>query len=250
MARIVSKTESYLGYGILLLLVIIASVIFLQQSRFSPAILKPDAFQPENVTQSTLPTSPLPKLNLYAPKGLVSLSSAETFGPENLSDKINGKAELYLSAGFVNLAAQRFAVEEDPGAWMEAFVYNMGSTRGSFAAYSLQRRLEADNLNLTEFAYKTENALYLVHGPYYLEMISSTDQDRMTELMLAFGRNFVQKTAVSQETINELALFPLQYIDRGSVTLLPANGFGFERFNSIFTAQYTIAKMELTAFLS
>jgi hypothetical protein len=241
MARTVSKTETYIGYGILLLLVIIAGAIFLQQSRFSSAILKPDAFQRENLTQ---------ELIAYAPKGLVSLSPTETFGPENLSDKIDGKAELYLSAGFVNLAAQRFAAEQDPEVWMEAFVYNMGSTRDSFAVYSLQRRFEAENLDLTKFAYKTENALYFIHGPYYLEIISSAAQDWVMELMLKFGRDFVQKVAASQETINELALFPLQYIHRDSITLLPSNGFGFDRFNWIFTAQYTIAAAELTAFIS
>ncbi len=126
----------------------------------------------------------------------------------------------------------------------------MGSIRGSFAVYSLQRRFEAEPLDVSEFAYKSENALYFVHGPYYLEIISSATQDKLTELMLMFGKNFVQKTTVSHEKINELALFPTQYLDGASISLQPSNGFGFDRFDSIFTAQYTIAKTELTAFLS
>ncbi len=109
MARTVSKTEACVGYGIILLLVIIASVIYLQQSRFNLAILTPGVLQAERTPQTSFRTGPLPDLVQYAPMGLVSLSPAETFAPDNLSDKINGKAELYLPAGFVRLSAQRFA---------------------------------------------------------------------------------------------------------------------------------------------
>ena len=126
----------------------------------------------------------------------------------------------------------------------------MGSIRNSFAVFSQQRRFEAENADLSEFAYKTENALYFVHGPYYVEIISSVARQGMAELMLAFGEDFVRKTAVSHERIYELDLFPSQDLVQGSISLLPSDAFGFEQFNSIFTAQYIIGETELTAFLS
>ncbi len=250
MIRTVGKTETYVGYGILVILGIIASAIFLEQFDYSSAILKSDALQPGSSSQSSQPSNASPNLIQHAQDGLNPLSAAETFRPENLSDKIDGKAELYLSAGFVYLSTQRFAAKEEAEWWLEAFVYDMGSIRNSFAVYSLQRRFEAENIDLSEFAYKTENALYFVHGPYYVEIISSVAQQGMTELMLAFGKDFVRKTAVSHERIYELDLFPTQDLDSGSISLLPSDAFGFDRFNSIFTAQYIIGETELTAFLS
>jgi hypothetical protein len=250
MARTVSKTEIYVGYGILLILVLITSMIFLEQFDYNSAILKPGAFKANSPAQSSLLGSPLLNLSQYAPAGLNPLSPAETFGPENLSDKINGKAELYLSAGFVLLSTQRFAAKENPGAWMEVFVYDMNSIRNSFAVYSLQRRYEAENIDLSQFAYKTENALFFVHGPYYVEIISSVAQEGMAQLMRSLGDNFVRKTVVSHVRIDEFGLFPSKYINKGSISLLPSDAFGFERFDSIFTAQYIIVDTELTAFLS
>jgi hypothetical protein len=250
MTRTISKTETFIGYGILLLLAIIASAIFLKQFNFNSAILKPGASPAESPTQLSLIRSASPNLIQYAPDGLNPLSPAETFGPETLSEKINGKAELYLSAGFVHLSTQRFAAKEEPEAWLETFIYHMGSIRNSFAVYSQQRRFEAENLDLSDFAYKTENALYFVHGPFYVEIISSVAQEEMLELMLTFGENLVQKTVVGHERIYELRLFPPEYLDKESISLLPSDGFGFERFDSIFTARYTIADTELTAFLS
>ncbi len=250
MARTVSKTESFVGYSVILLLMIITGGIFLEQSRFDQSVLKPGALQQELSTQPPSPFTPPQDLRHYAPQNLTSLSPAESFGPENLSDKINGKAELYLSAGFVRLVSQRFAIEDEPSAWMEAFIYDMGSPRGSYAVYSLQKRFEAKELELGDYGYGTENSLYFVHGPYYLEIVSSVAQERMAELMLSFGRNFISKTPVESNELNELALFPEKNLNRESISLIPSNGFGFEQFDSIFTAQYGVGDTELTAFLS
>ncbi|UCF01132.1 MAG: hypothetical protein JSV14_12190 [Deltaproteobacteria bacterium] len=169
---------------------------------------------------------------------------------ENLSDKINGKAELYLSAGFVRLVSQRFAIEDEPTAWMEAFIYDMGSTRGSYAVYSLQKRSEATELDTGDFAYRTENALYFVHGSYYVEIVASIAQERMVELILSFGDNFIRKTTAGSEAINEFILFPTKHLNKKSISLLPSDAFGFQQFDSIFTAQYEVGDTELTAFLS
>ena len=250
MARSVSKTESFVGYGIIFLLLIITGGIFLKQSRFDQSVLKPSTPQKELSTEARSPLSPMQDLLQYAPQSLTPLSPAESFGPDNLSDKIDGKAELYLSAGFVRLICQRFAIEDEPGTWMEAFIYDMGSPRGSYAVYSLQKRSEAGELDLGDYGYRAENALYFVHGPYYLEMVSSVAQERMAELMFSFARNFISKTPVESKQLNELDLFPKKNLNRESISLLPSNGFGFEQFDSIFTAEYSTGDTELTAFLS
>jgi hypothetical protein len=250
MARTVSKTESFVGYGVLLVLLLITAGILLSQSRFNPSVLTPGELQVKTRAHLYIPAISGPNLVQYAPQKLVALSPPEFFGPENLSDKINGKAELYLSAGFVGLTSQRFAIEDSPGVWMEAFIYHMDSTRSSFAVYSLQRRYEAKKLDIGDFAYRTENGLYCAYGPYYVEMVSSTAQEMMANLMLAFAENFIDGTTVSGDEIGELALFPTQNLKRETIALLPSDGFGFQRFDSMFTAQYEINDTELTAFLS
>jgi hypothetical protein len=250
MTRTVSKTEIWVGYAILLVLVVIAGGIFLKQSQYDQSILKPGVLQTESPSQVSPLTSSPQELTQFAPEGLTPLTPPEVFGSENLSDKINGKAELYLSAGFVNLASQRFAIEDEPTVWMEAFIYDMGSPRGSYAVYSLQKRSEATELDTGDFAYRTENALYFVHGSYYVEIVASVAQERIAELILSFGENFIGKTTAGSEVINEFILFPTKYLNQASISLLPSDAFGFQQFDSIFTAQYELGDTELTAFLS
>jgi hypothetical protein len=250
MARTVSKTESLVGYAIIFLLLIIATGMFIKQSRYNPAIIDFRTLEQKSITASISSLIPPPNPIQYAPEGLTALSPPEFFDPENLSDKIDGKAELYLSAGFVRLVCQRFASEDDTSAWMEAFIYDMGSPRGSYAVYSLQKRFEAREVELGDYGYGTENGLYVVHGPYYLEIVSSVTQKKMAALILAFGKNFIGKTPVESKELNEIALFPEKNLDKESISLIPSDGFGFHQFDSIFTAQYELRNTELTAFLS
>jgi hypothetical protein len=247
MARTPGRTESVIGYGILLVLLVIAGGVFLAQFRYNAAILTPSALQPESSSPSAVPR---PDLGALAPEGLVALSQPESFGPETLSEKIDGKAELYLSAGFMQLLTQRFSRKGNPGAWLELFLYDMGSSKNAFAVYSAQRREDGQRIDLGDFAYKTEDALFLVHGQYDVEVIAPALGKPSAEILPALGRAVVAKMKASREGMPELALFPSEHLERESISLLAADAFGFDRFRSVFTARYTLGDTELTAFLS
>lgn len=45
--------------------------------------------------------------------------------------------------------------------------YDMGNSQNAFSVFSAQRRKDADPLNLTRYAYRTSNAIFLIHGRYY-----------------------------------------------------------------------------------
>jgi hypothetical protein len=250
MARKIVKAERYTGYCILLALVVIAGGVLTKQFEYNPAILRPAEFKSAVDGEQPSSSTIYEGLARFVPEGMVVLSPPETFGPENLSDKINGKAELYLSAGFRQLHAQRFSISENPQAWQEIFVYDMGSPRGSFAVYSLQKRFDVEELDLGVFGYRTENALFFVHGQYYVEMVASVTQERMAGAMLAFARVFIEDIKTSQENLKEIGLFPPENLVKESISLIPADGFGYHRFDSIFTAQYALAETEMLAFLS
>jgi hypothetical protein len=94
------KLENFLSLSILLVLTTIATLIFLQQFRYSPAILQDDQMASYPAGQPASPETQQFSVLLSVPQKLTPLSPPEVFGPLNLSDKIDGKAGLYLSAGF------------------------------------------------------------------------------------------------------------------------------------------------------
>jgi hypothetical protein len=92
-----------------------------------------------------IPPAPLPPRNQPAlidttGSGYHPFSPPERFGPDTLYEKINGRADLYLSSGFVSLNTQRFAMDSTAGAWVEVFVYDMATPENAFSVFSMQRR--------------------------------------------------------------------------------------------------------------
>jgi hypothetical protein len=205
-----------------------------------PASPKPVA----SIPNESLPTLP-PELSVF--------SAPETFTADNLYDKIDGKADLYLTAGFVGLKCQRLALKAANDVWMEWFVYDMGTLPQAFSVFSLQRRAEAQTLDLTEFAYQTQNSLYFVCGRYYVEAVTAMPTEPMMAAMRTMARQFVAANPSGAMRIPELKLFPPENMEAGSQGLQMANAFGFDQFTNVFTAKYRVpdgaTNVEVLAFL-
>ena len=199
-----------LSMVILSILTVIAAGILITQSRYNPAILKFDELSP--AAGNTVHSSPPAPIEAFLPlpSGLKPLTAPEAFDTANLSDKINGKAELYLSAGFIGLVSQRFRDEAASDLWIESYVYDMGTGRNAFAVFSAQRREGAESLGLVQYAYRSSNAVFLVHGQYYLELIASQATGRMNQSMVALAGTFVDNTRAETVVIAEQDLFPPQ----------------------------------------
>ena len=159
-----SSRQTFSSLAILSLLIIIGVGVVLAQYRFNPAVLQKDDLLTSTEIISQAATPPSDKSWLPLPQGLAPLTPSEIFDAQNLSDKINGKAELYLSAGFTRLVSQRFKDEIVPDLWFEVFAYDMASGHNAFSVFSAQRREDGVSLDITPYSYRSSNALFFVHG--------------------------------------------------------------------------------------
>ena len=191
-------------------------------------------------------------IGILTPDGFKTYLEIETYNAGNLYEKINGKAPLYIEAGFVKLFTQRFISTDNEDLWMELFVFDMAAIRNAFSVYSVQKRADAQMLTLAEPqpCYKTSNGLYFVHGKFYVELIGSTESPALDKAMAGITVRFASQIAVDDGEITELALFPEENRIQGSFKLYIANAFGFEAFTDIFTCRYKLGDVSITAFLS
>jgi len=228
----------------------IGAAIYHRQSDFNPAVAAGRMMLSKN-------QQPAARGDAAAGSGwsgllpaMASLTPPEVFGEANLSDKIDGKADLYLSSGFRQLKSQRFKMTGDGDIWLEIFAYDMGSLENAFSVFSQQRREDAVPTEFGRFSYRTENALFFLHGPFYVEIIGSGGTAPLLGQMRIFSQNFIQSTPVNAGKLEELELFPGENMDPSSLALIAAGGFGYDRFNQIYTAGYTEGDTPMTAFLS
>ena len=244
------RWQTILSMVIISFLILIATGMIITQTRYNPAILQEDALLPAvNIDrQSTSPSSIEAFIPL--PPSLKPLTAPETFDSGNLSDKINGKAELYLSAGFSGLVSQRFRDEVLSDLWIEAFIYDMGEGQNAFAVFSAQRRENAESLDLTQYAYRSPNAVFLVHGQYYLELIASQASGQMIQSMEMLAAAFIRNTRIETIRIAEQDLFPKENLIADSISLIAADAFGYEKLNQVYAAEYSFEEGNIMAYLS
>ncbi len=248
-----SKTapqQTILSLIILGILAVISGGVFLAQFDDNPAVQQMAPILAAGDNSLTAAAANTERSLISSPPGQSPLSPPETFDAATLSDKINGKAELYLSAGFARLDSQRF---KDPAAgdvWMEIFVYDMQTPQNAFSVFSAQRRDDAQTLDVGQYAYQTPNAIFFVHGPFYVEIVASDISETIIQPMKAFADAFIADHPIQTQAIGEKELFPKKGLIETSISLVSADAFGYERFDQIYTAIYELQDGELMAYYS
>jgi len=253
------RLESAISIFLLAALFLIGFAVFIKQFDFDMSRFGIGAAAPLLPARgSKTIAEEKPPFDSLVPSGFKKLSEAETYIPENLYEKIDGKASLYIESGFVKLFTQRFVSENDDSLWFELFLFDMAAVRNAFSVYSVQKRADVEILPSAQFGYRTSNALYFVHDRFYVELVGSSES---ADLFVAMSE-VADKLAgppflLSQESrggkvteIPELTLFPQENIVAGSAKLYLSNVFGFDGFSDTFVCQYRLGEEVLTAFLS
>lgn len=236
--KAISSSERRIGYGILLLLAAVAGTILHLQRAFNPAVTA--AHRAAELASLGGPPS---EADLLALDGCTPAGAGETFDAGTLADKIDGRAELYLAAGFERLQARRF-LGAGTSSWFEVHFYTMANPEAAFAVFSGQRREGAESVPLGDEAYRTENALFLVIGRHYAELIGSGRED--AEVMATAARALVaglpEEAVAAQQDARKL-LPPGDQV-AGSLELLTEDAFGFDGFDEVYVARYRNARGE------
>ncbi len=248
----VGPTQKLTGYGILAVLGLILVWLLLQQFRFNPAVivaLHPPAPQARPQAVAGRPLSATAAL-LPEVQGFSPLAPIESFDPENLSDKIDGKAELYLSAGFKAMACRSFGLGGEGGARLEVFLYDMGSAPHAYAVFSGQRRPGAPGIPLTANAYATANALFFTQGRYYVEIVADRASAALQDSLKTYAKALLARLPAQKKAKDEAAGFPKAGLAADTVRLCAADSFGCEGLNNVFTGEYTLKSGQATAFMA
>ena len=217
--------------------------------------------------------------------GVKALAAAESFTPATLSDKIDGKAEMYLAAGFAAMSCRSYQAQGSPSGQtpvrIELYLYRMKSLDAAFAVFSGQRRPGSAQSGLAKNGYLTENALFLTSGPNYLEVIADRAGTRpaleaLAKAVLAAlepaqsvagnaksGEKPGAQSDVKSEVKSDVKpgakpaadlqppdLFPKAGLKADSLRLAVADAFGCQGLTSVYTAEYDSSRSGAAALLS
>jgi hypothetical protein len=238
-----SRRQTIISHSLLILLILIAVAVGLKQQSYQK-------FVPDQTALSD---------DLFG-GNFIAAENIETYNSDNLYEKIDGKADLYLNNGFVSLQCRRFADssaialakadKSSKGRWAEVYLYDMANGENAFAVYSLQKRSESTPLDWAQFGYWTSDSLYAAAGKYYIEIFLSSEDQTLLASAQSAARRISSAISAGRTEIPILNLFPAENLVADSFKFIKADAFGCGDLKNIFTAEYKINGNNVTAYLS
>lgn len=175
----------------------------------------------------------------------------ESFDANTLADKIDGRAEMYLTTGFVGLRYARVRSIEDPALYFEVYDYDMETFRNAFSVLSRQLRPDSD-AHEDDLGYDLleEGSSFFVSGTHYLELVAGASLPAVAAAVRAWGDCYRAEHTSRADAIVEASRLPTGGRIPGSLTLLPVSAFGFHRLDGVVAARYQSGDRESMAFVS
>ena len=204
-----SHTQTIISLFIIILLILAAAAVGLKQQ----------SYQKFTADQTILSD------NLLG-SDFTAAGDVETYNSDNLYEKIDGKADLYLNNGFVSLQCRRFADKSKKDFWAEVYLYDMADGENTFAVYSLQKRSESKSLDWAQFGYWTSDSVYLAAGRYYVEILLSCENDSLLASAKNAAKQLASTVSTGRTEIPILNLFPAENLVADSFKFINADAFG------------------------
>ncbi|MBN1900048.1 hypothetical protein JW926_01830 [Candidatus Sumerlaeota bacterium] len=245
------SVETLAGTIILIALGVIGATVWMVQGRYDKGFFKSAVSQ--NNSEAAAPViedSPPKILSGMEPEGFSPMSDAEIFNPDILSEKINGKADLYIECDFRELTARRYVNQKDPALWFEIYIYDMKEPRNAFSVYSMQRRPQTKDSAVAPFAYSTENALFFTHGVYYVEIVGAQASEILDAALVKTAEKIIAAYPSEPLVLNELSFLPPENMLKHTMKYFLKNAFGFEKMDNILTINYDVSEKEFMVFIS
>jgi hypothetical protein len=244
-----NRTHTAISYVILFVLVIIFIAVLIKQKHYYVPISQ----TPQKSVPQIQPASPKTQSWLGGQLFGTDFKPAnkiETYNADNLYEKIDGKADLYLQNDFSSLQCRRYNSNTSQQDWAEVYVYDMAKAKNAFAVYSGQMRSRKQLLGWTQFGYKTSDSIYTAAGNFYFEIILSSDSNGLLLTAESAAKQLVDLALKEPFESFAIHFFPADNLVSNSFKLIRKDGFGCADMENIFSAAYSVNGNSLTAFIA
>ncbi|CAN5858642.1 hypothetical protein BH23PLA1_BH23PLA1_24240 [soil metagenome] len=118
----------------------------------------------------------------------------ETFGTDDLYEKIDGRAESFVQYDVVGMAYTYYNPEGDPSAEVQVYIFEMGSPLKALGKYGSERPDEAEPIELGSNGYASGASIFFHAGPYYTQIVPTSDSPEFRE----FAQELAERIAEEQ----------------------------------------------------
>lgn len=171
---------------------------------------------------------------LPAVAGWTISDEVEVFNPDNLFDRINGAAPLFIENNFREMTSMEYKKGAD---YITIQAYRHATPEDAFGMYSSERSSDLAFLPIGGEAQGDKTNLYFFAGNMYLKIWSNVSGDVSAELQ-SIGKGLAEKIDAKAAYPLVVRLFPEEGKIPYSVSYITSNFIGHEFLRSVYTARY------------
>jgi len=190
--------------------------------------------------------SPLPKVELagWEPPGDI-----REFTPENLWEKIDGRAEAYLSFHMVRMTFGTYRSLRDPDAFIDVYWYDMMAPDNAFGIYRAERGLQATDVNIGRGGYTSPGGVFFWKGRHYVRVEAPDAGEKLAEAATAIARTLEGRIPDEGEPMWADALLPAADRLPGSLDYHAKDAFSLDFLSDTFSADYNAGGKTFKTFI-
>ncbi|MCU0772149.1 MAG: hypothetical protein MUE94_10345 [Verrucomicrobia bacterium] len=181
--------------------------------------------------------------------GVRPMQPTEFYSPENLYEKINGRAPAYLGFNFQELRCRSFLVEGSAGGYVDVFEYRFDTPVNAFGMFALERDPQGAPLDFATDGYAGDMGFFFRQGTHYVQIIASDQEARTLVLARAIAADRAKTLPADDTGLAARRRLPTQGLDPDSVAFVAENALGLAALKNVFQAQYDFGGAKLNFFL-
>ncbi len=173
----------------------------------------------------------------------------QLFDRENLFERINGEAELYLPYGFDQLAYARYANLKEPRQGIDADIYRLGSLLDSFGIYATYRRRDDPELAIGAEGTGTSTQLFFYQDRYLVRLQATGGAEPGEVQLLACARAIAARLPPGSGRPAMLDTFLLPEVEKKSERYIAQSLLGYDFFRRGMLADARLSGEPVQLFL-
>lgn len=158
----------------------------------------------------------------------------EVFNPDNLFDRINGAAPLFIENNFREMTSMEYKKGSE---YITIQAYRHATPEDAFGMYAAERSSDLAYLPVGGEAQGDKTNLYFFAGNMYLKMWSNASGDVSEELQ-AIGKALAGRLDADAGYPSVIRLFPAEGQVPYSAAYITSNFIGHEFLRAVYTVKY------------
>lgn len=170
----------------------------------------------------------------------------QRYTKDNLYEHVNGHAEYFISAGFVELTVTEYFAVDSKSAQtdMQAEVFDMGKSIQAYGVLSDESGEHAQSVSVGTMAFKTSGGINFIKGRYYVKISALSPKAPL----LKFARDFSLTLPASRDSFEIFSRFP--DIGKAGKTRFIKEGYrGLDFLRNVVEREYSAGGRKITVAL-